>query len=594
MHEEHRPAFHAYRRFFVVCISMLMIIGGLLIWIWNGPGSVLVASAPAFAMERQDDGSWPAIPSDAPGFTWSLDVSKQVSKSEFKAIQMASATDSARIASRSIHVLNMSTGPLADLVVRGVIAGLQADSEIQRISYAPKNDITPAGEIAPDIVITIAVDDDEEDTMAGSGARNSKVAVTMSDQVARGITDTTSPNQAPHCVHFKMVLKSTTDIEQDGIATPNARLKATAKSLSNGILGHIRESIDKMRIKYGIFPELPATFYPNYVALDEAQFDVRTVFAENESFHQLSSWRDRLIHNRTWWHGRVAGNAGTAKARIGRRLQEAGFTPNNPTDRLDHTFSKGSIEVELINNETMPADAISSDDKPADNAMTKLYVCYTHRADEGMRLAALDSIITDSTSTDVLMICSPGWNKEQRLRGNALIETIDLQDPSHLMLRAGMRHRAENIEGAIDDLARAVTYAKSRFRHDKTLKNAREQAKKWGITFEDKLSDRDWLRGIGVTELVVDAEPIEFEVTPDKPFHGIAYIKGQMTTIAVGLKPSKQGQWGGALRVIGDMDSVQSGMSKGRSKRKIGEHTVTTEFLDDPSDGQSRVRLQIH
>lgn len=31
MHDEHRPVFHAYRRFFIVCISLLM-----LIWIWHG------------------------------------------------------------------------------------------------------------------------------------------------------------------------------------------------------------------------------------------------------------------------------------------------------------------------------------------------------------------------------------------------------------------------------------------------------------------------------------------------------------------------------------------------------------------------------
>lgn len=39
-----------------------------------------------------------------------------------------------------------------------------------------------------------------------------------------------------------------------------------------------------------------------------------------------------------------------------------------------------------------------------------------------MRRAALDSVITDNLSTELLMICSPAWNKEQRIRGTALIE----------------------------------------------------------------------------------------------------------------------------------------------------------------------------
>jgi hypothetical protein len=211
-----------------------------------------------------------------------------------------------------------------------------------------------------------------------------------------------------------------------------------------------------------------------------------------------------------------------------------------------------------------------------------------------MRLAALDSVITNNQSTDLLMMCSPGWNKEQRLRGNALIETIDLQDPSHLMRRAAMRHQAKNAKGTIADLCYAAIRSMMMFHHDTTLNDARKQAEEWGITFEDKLNDREWLLSIGATELTIAAEPIEFEVTADKPFHGVTFIEGQATTIAVGLKPNKQGKWGVAVHVTGNSNSIQSGMLVGRSRHRLDEFTVTTETLDDPSDGQSRVRLQIH
>jgi hypothetical protein len=383
-------------------------------------------------------------------------------------------------------------------------------------------------------------------------------------------------------------------MEQEGIATPNARITAAAAGQSDDILDRIRDSLSSLRKRHGVFPELPATFYPNYVALDESQFDIRTVFADNESFHQLSSWRDRLVHNRTWWHGLVAGNKGTAMARIGGRLQEAGFTRNNPTDRLDHTYRLGAIEVDLIPTQTGQTEVDSSDELPAVQPMTELHVSYTHRADEGMRLAALDSVITNNQSTDLLMMCSPGWNKEQRLRGNALIETIDLQDPSHLMRRAAMRHQAKNAKGTIADLCYAAIRSMMMFHHDTTLNDARKQAEEWGITFEDKLNDREWLLSIGATELTIAAEPIEFEVTADKPFHGVTFIEGQATTIAVGLKPNKQGKWGVAVHVTGNSNSIQSGMLVGRSRHRLDEFTVTTETLDDPSDGQSRVRLQIH
>ncbi|MFT6082962.1 MAG: hypothetical protein ACJAQZ_005046 [Planctomycetota bacterium] len=585
MHEEHRPAFHAYRRFFLVCISMLMIIGGLLIWVWNGPGSALVKSAPPFAIERQVDGSWPSIPNDTDGFMWSLDVSKRESKTNFTSNQSASSATGARIASRSIAVLNTSNEALADLVARGVIAGLQLDPEIQRISYAPKNGTTPVGELAPDIVITIAVGNHQEDTMAGSGTMNSKVSVTMSDQVARGLSYTMRPNQAPHRVHFRMALKSTTDVEQDGIATPNARLKAAAKDLSKGILDRLRDSIDKLRSEHGIFPELPATFYPDYRLLDESQFDVRTVYAANEPYRLVASWRDRFAHNITWWHGVVAGTEDAAIARISARLQEAGFTLKEPDNKYDHTFRKGSHEVELIPNQIRHT---SDAETP-----TKLHVRYTHQADAGIRSAALDSIINDGSSPELLMMCSPAWNGEQRTRGIALIDAIDLQDPACLMQRAALRKLADDDAGAADDLARAAAYSRTSFGRDKTLENARKKAEEWEITFEDKLDDRDWLLSFGMLELVAGADPIEIEVTPGAPLRGVAFHNGHASTVAIGLIKDKLGQWGGASRVVSAADSQYSGLPAGISRHQIQQHTLSIEFLEDPAHGQARVRIML-
>lgn len=594
MHEEHRPAFHAYRRFFLLCISMLMIIGGLLIWLWNGPGSALVASAPPFTIERQADGSWPPIPSDAPGFTWSFDVSQRESKCEFSASEAASIANGARIASRSIHVLNMSTEPLADLIARGVIAGLQVDSEIQRISYAPKNDTAPVGELAPDIVITLAVDNYEEDTMAGSGTTNSKISVTMSDQVARGPSYMISPNQAPHRVQFQMNLESTTDVEQDGIATPNARLKATAQDLSKGMLDRIRGSIGNLRTKHGIFPQLPATFYPEYRALDASQFDVQMVYAANESHRLIASWRGRFVHNITWWYGVVTGTEKEAISRISARLEEAGFRRKEPDNKYDQTFRKGSIEVELVPTQTRhTSDIVRSTETPPATATTKLHVRYTHHADAGVRRVALDSIITDSSSAELLMMCSPTWNQEQRTRGSALIDAIQIEDPGCLLQRAAIRQLAEDDAGAADDLARAVTYSRTSFDHAKILENSRTKAKEWNLTFEDKLNDRDWLLSVGMLELAPDAEPIEVQITPGAPFRGVAFHNGHAATISVGLKKDPKGQWGGSFRVISAADSEYSGLLTGRFSQQIWKHTLTIEILDDPTDGQAGVRLML-
>tara|TARA_R110002072_G_scaffold121342_2_gene255056 strand:- start:25015 stop:26805 length:1791 start_codon:yes stop_codon:yes gene_type:complete len=595
MHQHH-PALPAYRRFLAVCISMLLVLGGLVIWFWNGPGSALVASAPPFVIERQADGSWPAIPSDAPDFAWSLDVSKRESKTTYNTTQLSSNAIGARIASRSIAVINLSTDPLADLIARGVIEGLQADTELQCISYTPANASNLPGELAPDLVMTIAVGDHKEHGGIGNGTADTQVTVTLGDQVARGRSFTMRPNQAPHHVNFQMTTTADTTIEQDGIVTPNARLMATAKELSKGIVDRTRESIDNLRSKHGIFPELPATFYPEYVPLDESQFQAHMVFDADEPCEELGSWRDQLVHNTSWWHGQVAGTQEEAITRISKRLQTAGFAPAEPNNKHDHSFRKGSLEVELMPEEIRRSTAriLAAKEAPVTAPTTKLHVRYTHHVAEGVRRAALDSVITDGSSAELLLLCAPAWDNAQRKRGTALIESHDLHDPDQLLQRACMRSDAGDDKGAAEDLARGAIYSKASFRDGDTLKRVQKKAKELELSLEDKLTDREWLAALGLQELVADAEPLAFDVTPESPLRAIVFDESTTTTVVVGLKRGKNGLWGGAVRVNGTVDHQSWGMGKGTSYQEIAGKDGIIKFLDDPSDGACRVTVQMN
>ena len=596
MDDDHRHAFHAYRRFLAVGVCLLLIGGALLAWPWdgpdsalsNGPDSALVAKAPPFVIERQADGSWPPIPSDNPGFAWSPDVSTHQSNPTLKSSSATSIFEGARLASRSVAVFNTSTEPLADLIARGVIAGLQEDGEIERISYAPKNGSNAPGDLAPDIVITIGVDEQQQDAEIANGTTRSSVTVTMSDTLAQSLSASSIPWDAPRRIQFSMNLTGDIDIEQGGLATPNARLKATAAGLSKGILDKIRDRLSEMRLAHGTFPELPATFYPEYEALDESQFDIGNVFAADEPFRQLASWRNRFIHNTTWWHGTVAGDRQTSVARIGKRLIDAGFT-TTVDDEYDHTFGKGSIEVELILDPTV---TIGAKTKPPES--TEMHVRFTHRVDQGVRRAALGSVMTDGSSDELLMMCAPFWDKEQDKRGGALIEALDLRNPSPLLQRAKMRHRRGDEEGAADDLARAATFANTGLQRGETFNKVKEQAEEWQVTFADKLLDRDWLRGIGLIEVAVDADPIELEVTPESPFRGFHFHNELVTAITVGLQRDKDGQWAGACRATSNVHSkLNFGYVKGRAFHQIGSISAMTEFLDDPADGKCRIRIQL-
>ena len=64
--------------------------------------------------------------------------------------------------------------------------------------------------------------------------------------------------------------------------------------------------------------------------------------------------------------------------------------------------------------------------------------------------------------------------------------------------------------------------------------------------------------------------------------------------VAAGLKRNADGQWRGALRCVGAFDSEQSNIASGQVRQNLGTLTVGAQFVDDPSTGSCRVRMQVH
>ena len=242
------------RRPFAITIAILMMLVGGILWAWHGPGAAMIAPAPAFAIERQADRSWPAMPGDAPGLSWHLNISARDSRVQSNSNQSVSNAGSARFAGRSIAVLNMSEGPLADLVARGLILKLQANPQLQRISYCPANEGLPAHEVAPDLVLRLTVSDNEEDTFATDGFQRVSARAVLSDQLERGLNDVISAAMAPHHVHIRLEASAAAIIEQRGIATPNVRLQATAQDLSNSLAEKLQATFAELHESHGEFP----------------------------------------------------------------------------------------------------------------------------------------------------------------------------------------------------------------------------------------------------------------------------------------------------------------------------------------------------
>jgi hypothetical protein len=596
MPDTNQPASPPLRRLLTILLTALLMLVAAMLWLWNGPGAAIVASAPPFAIERQADGSWPAPPEETHGFSVSLNLGTRDSHVVQKSSHSVSNARSARFASQSIAVINMQAGPLADLVARGVIAGLQTDAALRRISYSPSTETQPIGELAPDLVIRLAVGELHEDTIAGNGQTRVTAHASVSDQVARGINDVIASNMAPHQVHLRMQIQCEATIEQGGIITPNAKLLATASDLSSSITKKLLTTFADLREEHGAFPELPAAFFPDYVPFHEATFRPADVYGTNEPHRMIGSWRSRFTANETWWHGTVAGTDKEALARIGKRLETAGFARSNRDSNYDQTFRKGAIEIELLpetrDRLASPATGMAEAENANTSSGTSLFVRYRQRTSDKARRAAIDDVIREETGTDLLTLCMTALNRQQRDQVRTILEARELRDPAHLIARANLRKEAADAEGAAQDLARALCYANTSFDRKQFAKTARKKAEAHDLDINAMVSDKAWLIAAGLIELRTGQDPIEVDVTPESPARFVVASDDiRLTTITVGLKRNKHGEWRGAVRGVGSVDNEQSGISMGRANQQVGSNLFIADFLDAPEDGACRVRV---
>lgn len=599
MHDEHRKYFHAYRPLLLISLGILVFGGLLLTWIWNGPGSAITVHAKSFVITRDADKSWPKAPAEEAGLHVSLDISERKITSKVQSNQRTSAMQGARLACRSVAFFNTSPEPLTHLIAQGIITGLQEDPEIQRISYIHGDDDTTDGAIASDIVISLNLDQHEDDTSLGEGEVTSKAKVKVADQIGSGFS--MDPIDVVRKVAFTLNIESKVTTLRQGITTPNEILMDTASDLAGGILDKIRDSIQSMRRDYGSLRALPEAFYPDFVAVDTAQFDLGRVFTDQEPFQRLASWHDKFLHNCTWWHGTVHGDRPDAMQRITNALIDDGFEALNDYTQ-ERTFKKGAIEITL----RFESDRIDANRRVV-TATTPLDVRYIHRATPEWQRAAFDSVIDSFIHEDadpellltLLRIYSmkpdqPRLDKKQRLLVESLFEARTLTDPQHLLARAKMFHGRDEA-GAADDLIRAAAFAKASLDNRDLTDKIEEQAEDWQVEIDAPLANPEWLRDAGMTQLFVGADPIEAEVTLQAPLRCFYVDDQEVSFFTVGLHRDEQGQLNGAYRAVrGDGLGVKN-FDKGSAdfQLNLDDRTFDVSFPHTPKGATKRVQVSL-
>ena len=522
------------RNLLLAALLLLALIAGAA-WLWNVPGSATAAAPEPFDLTRNADGSWPAIPVKDPAFSLSFEATKRQSSVNHSTSSWNASAASARFAGRSFAVIAMSDNALTDLVALRLIAKLQADSEVRRIRYRPQGHAGEPGEAAPDIVITIEVRKQRDDSLVGNGGMSAECVVTAGDQLAHSIHHKISDKQAPHVVQFGSRTTATVAIQQNGIATPNARLAATANDLANAITKDLGDSFDKLRSDKGEFPDLPAAFTSEYRPVDSLQFAIADIYGITNKPKQLASWHGRLIHNQTWWRGSVPHTRADASLAITKQMVEAGWQAEEQSLDVELAFTKGLLEVAVLYSH--PRGGIGAtmvgepETPPGQSPSTDVFVRYLERANDETRHRAAESLFSDDVSPAALMVCSPMWSKSQHERGRAIIDARQLWRPSDLLQRSYLRERAGDRGGMIADLRRAHWLAKAGFEDQEAVENAVTKAKKLDTDIET--ADVGWLAKNGFRTLQ-PGDAIEAEVTREDPIR-LVFPRGDKTAVVLSL-----------------------------------------------------------
>jgi len=596
---EPNPPKSLVRRLLLFAAVGVALLGGVAVWIWNGPAAAPSEPIAAFSVERLADGSWTPRPHHGRALTLSFGATERVANTNTGSTQGVAAAQGARLPTRSILVMTVHDDPLEQAVAMRIVDGLQRDSYVHRIRYRPRSAEVPIGVAKPDLVVEVDLGPQDRAMLFGSGASTATLSVRVSTGLRRGSVRVTEAEPAPPVIDLGLDITVNASIDQHGFATPNLVFDALAADLGDPVVKHLAKELPSLREQYGVYPSLPPAFAVEYVPVDEG-FDVRRVLPEDLAVRHVASWCGPLLHNESWWSARLDASGRAVLEWVAASMEEAGWESKNGYSATRSRYVKGPIEVTFDavteRHHVGVAEVVREEAQPR----VDLFVRYRHRAAPERVEQALRSVLDDGVAPAVLLACFGRLEGGVRELGLRRVRELELDDPGDLVLRARALHSAGDVADAADDLLRALLFADVSFHRRKQTKKVKGVARQLEIELDRERVDPDWLLRNGFHELSKDGPVIEAVATGDQPVRCFVRPRDAdgdefVRLLAVGVDSSKEGSgWVGAIILFdhGSTSSMSgSGADKTIHRTEFGD--IHYEFLDQPDDARAEVRVSL-
>ncbi len=568
---------HRCRR--ILCAAGILL-AVLLAALWFGPGPN-VPIGPVQLVRGEDGRMTPVNPADdSTGFFPQIQAGAIEANNSFNSTAVSSRSDHAGFACSRLAIFNRSNHLLMARVGQLLPEKLQALGCIRQIDYYPAGFDAKQGERAPDVVVTLDLNELTEGGLPGWRTLKAQFHVTAGNG-APGCRNSYTDHFTPPLVQFEWSGALDHTSTMTGVSSSAAKYKLVAENVASRIADSLTKAFQERLEAEGPSPEFPTPFYPPYRPAPDLPL------AEFGKTEIVSSWHGVLNHNETLWRLDLAGPADDFFGEMPQRLEAAGWKKSAADKQHLRFTNNAAILVAYVPSERNGQQA-SAKRTPF------VYVQYVDRMTQDEVRAAIDQALAANASPDVLIRFERLWSEEQSRRMLERLRGRPARTPGASLALANLYHRLKQDDDARNELERTCALLRT-IAQDADLRNkAKSLAKELG---DEKLADRPiepgFLHKLGFIDLLAAASIPPQEIGIEEPVHFYA-VRPDRSLQTVSVRALKVATAGDQTCQLAFVDSSEHGRSWGTSGTThgcdLGDQRRATFSLETLEEGK-RFRL---
>ena len=312
-----------------------------------------------------------------------------------------SSSQESRFACGRIAIVNRSGHPLLAQTGTELQARLKPLGYVRQIDYYPAGSSPEAGRLAEDITITLDLGDLQETPSLTSLGLNATILVEAGNQPASN-TFSFDSSEMPSLVKFRFSGTLHHTSTTTGIGTPDTKYKLAAEDLAKKIAETLIKDFNEKYEKYGVLPDLPATFYPPYRPSPPLPL------LEGHDAQKISACRGLFYSNHSRWRLAVDGDPAEILAAMQKRMEAAGWKTDSLAKaplppRLDLHRESTTVAI-FEGTEAGLATTPPADGQAAVRPKRVFSVQYSDAMTPKQRDEAIDKLLAGRPSLDMLML----------------------------------------------------------------------------------------------------------------------------------------------------------------------------------------------